>query len=265
MAKLFFPFTDQPKKFPFVCDKPIRFPFLIENLLYVWEITAQGAYLRIHSADITKTNPIVKDIMLENSGITFYLDNSQLGLGTAANKSIYITFEQLGMGIHTLGLLDGLYLGGIDNLTLGEISQRSANWLAMGGHISDMCSEIESSASHTGFKINSEAQVSYSKTAYISIDDKAAITGLQSVREATLGDIDGVFLRDLDSMLHTFYMFGNIPAALVKGIFVTDGNTLAASLSGNYTVLDKGIMPVSSPIGITNKSLALTLDSTNMA
>lgn len=151
MTKIFFPYNDQPKKFSFVFSDPIHFPFYVNNFVYYWEVASDGVtmYLLNNQPD----TPIVKDVLLEETGITMYLGNNRIvpktpivkdvlleeaGITTClvndavdTSKRSLIEFAKIGWGIDAFKLLDPLTLGTIDPFTLGDISIYYANWMNM--------------------------------------------------------------------------------------------------------------------------------------
>ncbi len=232
MAKIFFPYIDRPKEFPFLLGRQIRFPFIVEDLVYYWTFSTEGITLYLHSENITKQTPILKDILLEDTGITFYLANDSIGTQATLAKAVYIEFEQIGKGIHTLGRLDPLILGDIDPFTLGEITHVSANWKALRNAIVTAISNITSEGNDLQMKLNSDAVVATEKAIFTGeLSSFIYTTGLRKQHVMTLGELDPYVLEDIDMMLMTFRVFEDVPASLVKGIGVTHRNMLKNALA----------------------------------
>ena len=166
MAKIFFPYIDRPKEFPFLLGRQIRFPFIVEDLVYYWTFTTEGITLYLNSEDISEQTPILKDILLEDTGITFYLANGSIGMQTTLQEVVYVEFEQIGKGIHTLGRLDPLILGDIDPFTLGEITNVSANWKALRNAIVTAVSNITSKGEDLQMLLNSDSVVATEKAIF---------------------------------------------------------------------------------------------------
>lgn len=232
MAKIFFPYIDRPKEFPFLLGRPIRFLFIVENLVYYWEFTMEGTTLYLHSDDISEKTPVLKDILLEDTGITFYLENGSLASQTSIAKAIYIEFEQIGKGVHTLGRLDPLTLGDIDPFTLGEISNVSANWKALRNAIVSAVSNIFAEGGDWQMRLNSDAVVATEKAIFTGeLSAFTYMTGLRKQRGRTLGELDPYALEDIDMMLTTFRVFEDVPAHLIKYIGVTHRDMLRSALA----------------------------------
>lgn len=234
MAKIFFPYIDRPKEFPFLLGRPIRFLFIVENLVYCWEFTMEGTTLYLHSDDISEKTPILKDILLEDTGITFYLENHSLDAKLSVVKSILIEFEQIGKGVHTLGRLDPLTLGDIDPFTLGEISNVSANWKALRNAIVSAVSNVFAEGGDWQMRLNSDAVVATGKAIFTGeLSAFTCMTGLRKQRGRTLGELDPYVLEDIDMMLTTFRVFEDVPAHLIKYIGVTHRDMLRSALAAN--------------------------------
>ena len=234
MAKIFFPYIDRPKEFPFLMGRRIRFLFIVEDLVYYWEFTMEGATLYLHSGDISKQTPILKDILLEDTGITFYLANDSLAVDTPLIQAVYIEFEQIGKGVHTLGRLDPLTLGDIDPFTLGDISNVSANWKALRNAIVTAVSNITAEGGDLQMRLNSEAVVATEKAIFTGeLSSFTDMTGLRKQRGMTLGELDPHVLEDIDMMLTTFRVFEDVPASVVKIINVTHRKMLKNVLAVN--------------------------------
>lgn len=234
MAKIFFPYIDRPKEFPFLLGRRIRFLFIVEDLVYYWEFTMEGATLYLNSGDISKQTPILKDILLEDTGITFYLANDSLAVVTPLVQAVYIEFEQIGKGVHTLGRLDPLTLGDIDPFTLGDISNVSANWKALRNAIVTAVSNITAEGGDLRMRLNSEAVVATEKAIFTGeLSSFTYMTGLRKQRGMTLGELDPHVLEDIDMMLTTFRVFEDVPASVVKIINVTHRKMLKNALAVN--------------------------------
>ena len=232
MAKIFFPYIDRPKEFPFLMGRRIRFLFIVEDLVYYWEFTMEGATLYLHSGDISNQTPILKDILLEDTGITFYLANDSLAVDTPLIQAVYIEFEQIGKGVHTLGRLDPLTLGDIDPFTLGDISNVSANWKALRNAIVTAVSNIVAEGGDLRMRLNSEAVVATEKAIFTGeLSSFTYMTGLRKQRGMTLGELDPHVLEDIDMMLTTFRVFEDVPASVVKIINVTHRKMLKNALA----------------------------------
>lgn len=239
MAKIFFPYIDRPKEFPFLMGRRIRFLFIVEDLVYYWEFTMEGATLYLHSGDISKQTPILKDILLEDTGITFYLANDSLAVDTPLIQAVYIEFEQIGKGVHTLGRLDPLTLGDIDPFTLGDISNVSANWKALRNAIVTAVSNITAEGGDLRMRLNSEAVVATEKAIFTGeLSSFTYMTGLRKQRGMTLGELDPHVLEDIDMMLTTFRVFEDVPASVVKIINVTHRKMLKNALAVNEPIVN---------------------------
>lgn len=226
MAKIFFPYIDRPKEFPFLLGRQIRFPFIVNDLVYYWTFSTEGITLYLHSEDMTEQTPILKDILLEDTGITFYLANGSIGTQTTLYEVVHIEFEQVGKGIHTLGRLDPLTLGDIDPFTLGEITNVSANWKALRNAIVTAVSHIASEGEDLQMRLDSDAVVATEKAIFTGkLSSFIHTTGLRKQRVMTLGELDPYVLEDIDKMLMTFRLFENVPASVVKTIALTEHKT----------------------------------------
>lgn len=221
MTKIFFPYNDQP----------IRFPFYINDLVYYWEVGSDGITVYLLNNKIDPDMPIVKDILLEETGISMYLDNET----TDTSKHILVEFAKIGWSMDTLGLLDPLTLGEIDLFTLGEIAVCYANWLDITASVikAGIAKIIE--ASNAEMQLNSNAVLPYIKDIYIGkLYEKIGIVGLNSFNHITINDLDPHTIGDLDphtigdinAMLSISRVFGSIPASLVKEIRIIQNNLL---------------------------------------
>lgn len=249
MAKIFFPYIDRPKEFPFLLGRQIRFPFIVEDLVYYWTFTTEGITLYLHSADISEETPILKDILLEDTGITFYLANGSAGAQATLIKAVYVEFEQIGKGIHTLGRLDPLTLGDIDPFTLGEISNVSASWKALRNAIATTMSNIITNGDNAQMHLKSDAVVATEKAIFTGeLSSFIHTTGLTKQRVMTLGELDPHVLEDIDMMLTTFRVFEDVPAGIVKFIGVAHRDMLKNALS--ETAMDASISVHASAVGI---------------
>ena len=227
MAKIFFPYIDRPRELPFILSRKIMFPFTVNDLVYYWSFSPEGITLYINSEDISENTPILKDILLEDAGITFYLANGYVGTQATAIKAVYIEFEQIGKGVHTLGRLDPLTLGDIDPFTLGEIASISADWMALRNAIVTAVSNIISEGCNLQMRLESDSVVATEKAIFTGeLSSFIHTTGLTKQRNMTLGELDPHVLEDIDMMFTTFRAFENIPAHIVKFIGVTDRDTL---------------------------------------
>lgn len=228
MTKIFFPYNDQPKKFSFVFSDPIRFPFYVNDLVYYWEVGSDGITMYLLNNQIDPDTPIVKDVLLEETGISMYLVNETAD----TSKHILIEFAKIGWGMDTLRLLDPLTLGEIDPFTLGDISICYANWMNMTTSVakSGIVKIVE--ASDAEMQLRSDAVLPYTKDIYTGeLNETIGIVGLNSFGHITLGDLDPHIIGDIDAMLSTFRVFGSIPASLVKEIKITQNNTLRNNIA----------------------------------
>lgn len=222
MTKIFFPFNDQPKRFPFKLSQPIRFPFIVNDLVYYWDVGTPGITLYLNSEMVVGNTPTLKDIILEDTGIVVYLQNNELNI----SQQINISFEQISAGVHTLGLLDPFTLGDIDHWTLGEISTCCADWLMLKDNPISIVGEIDSNASNVQMQIDSSVVLPYDKNVYLDIEQNINISGLSNPRYMTLAELDPQTLNDIDAMLSTFNVLEKIPAYLTKCVYISHNNIL---------------------------------------
>lgn len=223
MTKIFFPYNDQPKQFSFKFSEPIRFPFYVNDLVYYWEVGSDGITMYLLNNKIDPDTPIVKDVLLEETGISMYLVNETAD----TSKHILIEFAKIGWGMDTLKLLDPLTLGEIDPFTLGEISICYANWMEIATSVAKTGVVKVIEASNAEMQLKSDAVLPYTKDIYTGeLHEKIGIVGLNSFGRLTIGDLDPHTIGDIDAMLSTFRVFGSIPASLVKEIRITQNNSL---------------------------------------
>lgn len=223
MTKIFFPYNDQPKQFSFKFSEPIRFPFYVNDLVYYWEVGSDGITMYLLNNKIDPDTPIVKDVLLEETGISMYLVNETAD----TSKHILIEFAKIGWGMDTLKLLDPLTLGEIDPFTLGEISICYANWMEIATSVAKTGVVKVIEASDAEMQLKSDAVLPYTKDIYTGeLHEKIGIVGLNSFGRLTIGDLDPHTIGDIDAMLSTFRVFGSIPASLVKEIRITQNNSL---------------------------------------
>ncbi len=223
MTKIFFPYNDQPKQFSFKFSEPIRFPFYVNDLVYYWEVGADGITMYLLNNKIDPDTPIVKDVLLEETGITMYLVNETADV----SKHILIEFAKIGWGMDTLKLLDPLTLGEIDPFTLGEISICYANWMEITASVAKTGVVKVIEASDAEMQLKSDAVLPYTKDIYTGeLHEKIGIVGLNSFGHITIGELDPHTIGDIDAMLSTFRVFSSIPASLVKEIRITQNNSL---------------------------------------
>lgn len=281
MTKIFFPYNDQPKQFSFKFSEPIRFPFYVNDLVYYWEVGSDGITMYLLNNKIDPDTPIVKDVLLEETGISMYLVNETAD----TSKHILVEFAKIGWGMDTLKLLDPLTLGEIDPFTLGEISICYANWMEIATSVAKAGVVKVIEASDAEMQLKSDAVLPYTKNIYTGeLHEKIGIVGLNSFGHITIGELDPHTIGDIDAMLSTFRVFGSIPASLVKEIRITQTNSLNNNIVApvkefgvNATGIDYYISatePVGSSanvaleltehyIGITNSTMPLevTIDS----
>lgn len=251
MHKIFFPYNDQPKQFSFRFSEPIRFPFYVNDLVYYWEAGTEGITLYLLNNQIDPNTPIVKDILLEETGLTMYLVNEK----TNTSKHIIVEFAKIGAGLETLGLLDPFTLGEIDPFTLGEISNCYANWMELGNSVTKPNVDKYFDASGVEMELNSNSVVSYTKDVYVGeLENKVGIVGLNSLRHAVLGDLDPHTIGDIDAMLSTFRLFDSIPASLVKEIRIKQ----------NYTVRNNTASPLTD-FSVDGRNIAKYINESNIA
>lgn len=223
MTKIFFPYKDQPNKISFKFSEPISFPFYVNDLAYYWEVGSDGITMYLLNNQIDKHNGVVKDVLLEETGISMYLVNEQ----TQTSKHIFVEFAKIGMDIDTLGLLDPFTLGEIDPFTLGQISEGYANWMEITASVAKTGVAKIVEASNAKMKLDSGVVLPYDKKIYTGeLHEKIGIVGLNSLGHLTLGDLDPHIIGDIDAMLSTFRVFSSIPASLVKEIRITQNNSL---------------------------------------
>ena len=223
MTKIFFPYNDQPKQFSFKFSEPIRFPFYVNDLVYYWEVGSDGITMYLLNNKIDPDTPIVKDVLLEETGISMYLVNETAD----TSKHILIEFAKIGWGMDTLKLLDPLTLGEIDPFTLGEISICYANWMEIATSVAKTGVVKVIEASDAEMQLKSDAVLPYTKDIYTGeLHEKIGIVGLNSFGRLTIGDLDPHTIADIDAMLSTFRVFSSIPASLVKEIRITQNNSL---------------------------------------
>lgn len=223
MTKIFFPYNDQPKQFSFKFSEPIRFPFYVNDLVYYWEVGSDGITMYLLNNKIDPDTPIVKDVLLEETGISMYLINDTAD----TSKHILIEFAKIGWGMDTLKLLDPLTLGEIDPFTLGEISICYANWMEIATSVAKTGVVKVIEASDAEMQLKSDAVLPYTKDIYTGeLHEKIGIVGLNSFGHITIGDLDPHTIGDIDAMLSTFRVFSSIPASLVKEIRITQNNSL---------------------------------------
>lgn len=95
MAKIFFPFADQPKQLPFLIDKTIRFPFTIDNLLYYCDISPGGITMYLHPETISIDSLAIQMVLMEIKDM-LYLANGEIqpdGVPIVElSKKSYVTF-----------------------------------------------------------------------------------------------------------------------------------------------------------------------------
>lgn len=256
MAKIFFPYVDRPKKFPFLLGRDIRFPFIIDDLVYYWTLNAEGITLYLHNDKATA----FKDIVLEDTGITFYLSNGSVGTKATLAKALYIEFEQIGKGIHTLGRLDPLTLNNIDLFTLGEITDASANWKALRDAVVTAVSNIASKGDDLQMRLSSNAIVTAEKAIFTGeLSSFIYATGLRKQRIMALGELDPHVLEDIDMMLATFRAFGDVPASAVKYIGVTNRKMLQSALSESK--LRKEAVPSEHKTALLSSTLTIEIST----
>lgn len=248
MAKIFFPYIDRPKEFPFLVDwqihfpypldRQIWFPFIVGDWAYYWTLTTEGVTLYLGTEDIPANMPVLKDILLEDTGIAFYLENGSLEAQTSLSKMVYVEFEQIGKGVHTLSRLDPLTLGDIDPYTLGDISNVSANWKALRNAVVAAARDIAAQGGDVEMRLGSDTVVETGKAVFTGmLSSFIHTTGLARQRTMTLGELDPHVLEDIDMMLTTFRVFEDVPASIVKFIGVAHREALKNALAQNAASL----------------------------
>ena len=127
MTRLFFPYQDTPKQLLFKLPQQVRFPFYVNDLVYYWEAGTDGVTVYLLNNKIDPSNPVIKDIVIEETGITVYLYNQT----TQLSQQIFVEYGTIESKIATLGDIDPYTLQTIDPFTLGHTSGAYANWMEM--------------------------------------------------------------------------------------------------------------------------------------
>lgn len=211
MIKISFPFHDQLNQFSFNMAAPLRFPFCINEISYLWEVGCNGNIVLYIS---NSTSSSSKMIDLENSDIRTYLLNKV----TDVSKQICVEFEKIGFGYEKLKDLDHIAFLEIDTLTLGKIANVFADWLTLDGATVQIGSAVSVGASDA---VMAMLQKTATITGNIALEENCGYIGLsdlKSVRYLSIGELDPKILRDIDMMISVFKQFKNIPAALIKEI-----------------------------------------------
>ena len=218
MAKIFFPFADQPKQLPFLIDKTIRFPFTIDNLLYYCDISPGGITMYLHPETISIDSLAIQMVLMEIKDM-LYLANGEIqpdGVPIVElSKKSYVTFHQYSKGLHTIGLLDPLSLGDLDPFSFANIIGESANWMALENCVLEAISKLIMETEHIGLQLSSNSIVETSKNVAL-MDMKSTMysTGIGAQRIALLGEMDTLMLNELDGKLITLRVFSNLPITL---------------------------------------------------
>lgn len=264
MTKIFFPYNDQPKKFPFKLSEPVRFPFYVNDIVYYWEVGSDGITMYLLNNKIDPDTPIVKDVLIEETGITMYLVNS----AADTSKHILIEFAKIGWGMDTLGLLDPFILGEIDPFTLGDISICYANWMQFATSAVKTGANKVIEVSDSEMQLRSDTVLPYTKDIYTGeLHEKIGIVGLNNMGHITLGDLDPHTIGDIDAMLSTFRVFSSIPASLVKEIRITQNNSLNNNIVApvkEFGVSATGIDYYISSVGIAKNSMDISVSATDI-
>lgn len=221
MTKILFPYIIQP----------IRFPFYVNDLVYIWEITNAGVSVYLVNNQIDPNKPTLKDIALEDTGISFYLVNEQAN----TRKHIIIDFDKIGMGLELLGLLDPFILKDIDPFSLGDISLGCANGLQIFNSPPHSTVDKYAVASDARMELDSNCVVPYDKHVYLpNVHNNIGIAGLFDTDHITIGELDPRIFGDIDLMLFVFRIFHSIPARLVKEIRIKHNNTINNGVLAPY-------------------------------
>lgn len=213
MTKIFFPYNDQP----------IRFPFYVNDLVYIWEVGSDGIKVQLLNNQIDPANPAIRDIVLEDTGISFYLVNEQAN----TSKHVIVDFDKIGMGVEMLGLLDPFILKDIDPFTLGDISVGFVDLMRLTTSTSTSKVDKNAEASDAQMKLDSNCVLPYDKHIYpTNLHEIIGIVGLFDADHVTLGELDSRIFSDIDLMLSVFRAFHSIPAQLVKEIRINQRNRI---------------------------------------
>lgn len=268
MTKIFFPYNDQPKRFPFKLSEPVRFPFYVNDIVYYWEVGSDGITMYLLNNKIDPDTPIVKDVLIEETGITMYLVNNAADTTVDTVKHILIEFAKIGWGMDTLGLLDPFTLGEIDPFTLGDISICYANWMQLSTSAVETGVNKVIEISDSEMQLRSDAVLPYTKDIYTGeLHEKIGIVGLNNMGHITLGDLDPHTIGDIDAMLSTFRVFSSIPASLVKEIRITQNNSLNNNVVApikEFGVSATGIDYYISSVSIVESSMDISVDATDI-
>lgn len=227
MTKILFPYIDQP----------IRFPFYVNDLVYIWEVGSDGIKVQLLNNQIDPKNPLIKDITLEDTGISFYLVNEEAN----TSKHIIVDFDRIGIGFETLGILDPLLLRNVDPFTLGDISIGCADAMRIITPTSSSEVDKDVIGLDSQMKLDSNCIVQSHKNVYpINLNDTIGMIGLYDTDYLTLGDLDSRIFNDIDLMLSVFRVFHNIPAQLVKEIRIRHNNRIDNEVLAPYKDFSTG-------------------------
>ncbi len=246
MAKIFFPFADQPKKLPFLLDKTIRFPFTIDNLLYYCDISTEGITMYLHNGAISVDSLQMQMVLMEIKDI-LYLINGEIGQEgipiVELSKKSFVTFKQYGRGLHTIGLLDPFTLGELDPFSFANIVGDSANWVVMENCLLEAISNVIVDFEHVGLQLQSASAIETCKRVLLEdIGVPMYSIGLGAQNAALLGQMDSYTLGGLDGKLITFRIFTDLSAKLnilIPAVNFTMCSVTTDGLATNITVVEE--------------------------
>lgn len=217
MARILFSYTDQPWLNPFLWKGEYRFPFVLNGIVYHWEIGADGAALILRSHDIQDSAIVTGNIFPGIDGITLFLENAK----TKAQSHVFISFSQLGKGLWSFEQIDDLEIVNLDGFTLGEIEIQASTWAEIRTSFCDILSRTAIKLKNAGFELDSDVEIPIGRTVFLgTLREALGLVGISSIHDADLYELDELNIGDIDNMLSTFRMLGNVPATIVKGIYI---------------------------------------------
>ena len=215
MIKITFPYNDQLTQFPFYWATPIRFPFYVNEISYLWEVgCGENGNIVLYISNGTTCSS--KKIQIEESNIETYLLN---GIADTS-KYVLVELAKIGFGHEKICDLDPFAFMDIDDLTLGLIASAFADWITLDGAIVQVGSAVAVGADEGILALLNTTAIATGNIDLDGVNGYLGISGLESSRYISIYELDSRFLKDIDSMISVFRQLENIPASLIKEICI---------------------------------------------
>lgn len=189
-------------------DTVLSLPFHYQTALQMQGVVDADA-LKSNCFDLTLRDAIQTKLRLSDRiAFKFYIDEI-----VYRYKHVYLYFDKYGLGLDILGALDKLVLGDIDRYTLGGLSHSYVDWLLLNEKTISPISTVSILTEERKTQMRVSDTSIIEKQIYLgTMQQNTYATGIVRQHTATLGELDGKTMAEIDSLLMSFHVYDNLPA-----------------------------------------------------